>query len=308
MRVLVSFLAGFNFRICSAISRPHTTRGSHPDIGPLRCWLGKILVMPPALKFSIHLPCVIGLTIGLVSAASPIFKNEGTLEGFSGANQKKKITETRMQDHDGNGTSLQCLMLRAEPDTPTGGCHAEVHLNRFPTGEPIGKHPGFLATTSYRVKFDANCNAAAVAFFQYKNWRGPKQWHHLVAMWRESGMNGEEIIFQVNPMGGDRLLHARLTKEGGTVLVADRWHEIRVRGHFTNDPSGWVEVSINGRLIEWYKDTKFQQPIGKRITGKLLPDLPGSEWQLQLGAYGFFKDKSTVKATVHVDDIQVSGS
>lgn len=244
--------------------------------------------------------------LNAVVGAQPTFTNHGVLEGFTGANQISKVTETRELDHDGNGTSLRCLMLRDAPDTPSGGCHAEAHLNRFPSGEPIGKQPGFEASTTYWVRFDPACNAASVAFFQYKNFKGPKQWDHLVALWRKPGSNGTEIMFQVNFTGENRLVHARLSNADGTALAPDRWHEIRVVGNFTKEPSGWAEVFINGKTVEWYRDPAFKNLIGKKIVGQNLPDLPGAEWQLQLGGYGYFKDKDTRQAVVHVDDIRVT--
>ncbi len=71
-------------------------------------------------------------------------------------------------------------MVRKEADTPTGGCHAEAHLSRFADGSRLGAHPGFESATEYRVRFDTNCNAAVVGFFQYKNCGGPDRWKYLV--------------------------------------------------------------------------------------------------------------------------------
>lgn len=239
--------------------------------------------------------------------ASPDFINHGSLKGFTGANQKSKVSETRLQDADGNGTSLQCLMLRDEPDTPQKGCHAEAHFNRFPSGKVIGEHPGFEGMTSYQVKFDEACDAASVGFFQYKNYEGPRKWNYLVALWREHGRNGTAVKFQVNPTGENRYVYARLSERDGTALVVNRWHQINVRGRFTKEATGWVEISINGKQVTWFKDPDCRHPVGTRINGNFLPDLPGSKWQLQLGGYGFFKDKDTRKATVFVDDVRVSG-
>jgi hypothetical protein len=238
-------------------------------------------------------------------AAEPPFHNRGTLDGFTGANQRAKVKESRAQDRDGNGRSLECLMLRKEPDTPNRGCHAEAHLARFPDGSPLGRHPGFGATTVYQVRFDRNCERASVGFFQYKNHVGPDQWKHLVAMWRMPDKHGEEIHFQVNPGGKSEYRYAALSATQGTALVSDRWHEVRVNGNFTNDASGWVEISINGKLVEWFHDRARKKPAGTRIRGNFLPDLPGSEWQLQLGGYGFFKDRRTEQATAWIDDIRV---
>lgn len=238
-------------------------------------------------------------------AAEPQFHNRGTLDGFTGANQRAKVKESHAQDHDGNGRSLACLMLRAEPDTPNKGCHAEVHLARFTDGTRLGLHTGFEATTVYQVHFDKNCDAASVGFFQYKNHAGPGLWNHLVALWRMPDKQGSEIHFQVNPTGKSQYHYASLSANDGTALVAERWHEIKVTGHFTRVDSGWVEISINGRLVEWFHDRARTQPAGTRIRGKLLPDLPGTEWQLQLGGYGFFKDERTEEATVFIDDIRV---
>jgi hypothetical protein len=238
-------------------------------------------------------------------AAEPLFHNRGTLDGFTGANQRTKVKESSAQDRDGNGRSLECLMLRAEPDTPNQGCHAEAHLARFPDGSPLGRHPGFTATTFYQLRFDRNCDRASVGFFQYKNHAGPDQWKHLVALWRMPDKHGEEIHFQVNPGGRSEYHYAALSAANGTALVAERWHEVRVTGNFTNDASAWVEISINGKLVEWFHDRDRKQAAGTRITGALLPDLRGSDWQLQLGGYGFFKDQHTERATVWIDDMRV---
>lgn len=238
-------------------------------------------------------------------AEPPSFHNHGVLAGFTGGNQRSKITETSEQDCDGNGTSLKCLMIRREPDTPTGGCHAEAHLSRYSAGAPLGRHPGFSSTTVYHVRFDSACDAASVGFFQYKNCEGPERWKYLVAMWRTPGRSGEEIHFQVNPTGRSEHHYAHLSPTNNTALTVDRWHEIRVAGRFANDASGWAEISINGKLVAWFRDRERTQPVGTRITGTFLPQLPGSEWQLQLGGYGFFKDRSTRQATVFVDDIEV---
>lgn len=244
------------------------------------------------------------LGFGPAAAEAPRFQNRGLLAGFTGANQKSKVSETTAQDHDGNGRSLQCLMLRAEPDTPNHGCHAEAHLASFPDGSPLGRYPGFEATTIYQVRFDKNCEAASVGFFQYKNHAGPDRWKHLVAIWRVSGKNGTEIHFQVNPKGTNEYRYARLSADNGTSLVAERWHQIKVTGNFTHDDSGWVEVFINGKAVEWFLDPEWRHPAGKRIRLACLPDLPGSAWQLQLGGYGFFKDRSTARATVFIDEVE----
>jgi hypothetical protein len=238
---------------------------------------------------------------------SPDLINHGSLKNFTGANQKSKVSETQLQDRDGNGTSLQCLMLRDEPDTPQKGCHAEVHLKQFPSGKVIGMHPGFKGETSYEVKFDDACNSASIGFFQYKNCEGPKQWKYLIALWREHGGNGTTLKFQVNPNGTSRYVHARLSEQDGTALVVNQWHRVNVRGNFTKETTGWVEISINGKPITWFDDPACKHSVGTRITGSFLPDLPGSKWQLQLGGYGFFKDKDTRRATVFVDAIRVSG-
>ena len=286
---------------CQTLWRPESSDGGsgHSSGFPIT------LPMHPVINLKSFRFALIGclLTACAAAAGPPTFVNHGTLEGFTGANQRTKVTETTLQDHGSNGTSLQCLMLRDEPDVPTGGCHAEAHLNRFPTGEPLGKYPGFEATTRYQVKFDQACNAATVGFFQIKNCGGPQRWDYLIAMWRSAGQNGSDITFQVNPDRKNHIVHARLDSAKGTALVADRWHEIVVKGNFTKDPNGWVEVIINGQPVEWYADAALKQRIGTRITGVNLPDLPGSEWQLQLGGYAFFKDKTTRRASVFVDDI-----
>lgn len=239
------------------------------------------------------------------SLVSPVFINHGVLAGFTGGNQRSKISESREQDFDGNGTSLKCSMIPTQPDTPTGGCHAEVHLARYPDGSLLGQHPGFSSTTVYHVRFDKICDRASVGFFQYKNCAGPEQWKYLVALWRMPGQNGEEIHFQVNPTGKSVYHYAALSATNGTALVADRWHEVRVTGNFASDSSGWAEVFINGQRVEWYYDRARKQPAGTRITGALLPDLPGSGWQLQLGGYGFFQSRRDQLATVFLDDIKV---
>jgi hypothetical protein len=245
------------------------------------------------------------LCLPSAAAEQPAFHNRGVLAGFTGANQKSKVSEATAHDQDGNGLSLECLMLRNEPDTPNKGCHAEAHLARFSDGSPLGRHPGFQATTIYHVRFDKNCDAASVGFFQYKNHAGPDQWNYLVALWRMPDKRGEEIHFQVNPTGKSEYHYAALSAANNTALVADRWHELRITGSLTNDASGWVEISINGKLLEWFHDRARKQPAGTRIRGKMLPDLPGAEWQLQLGGYGFFKDQHTERATVWIDDIRV---
>jgi hypothetical protein len=257
------------------------------------------------MKNGLSLLLAAGLGCGPVFAEAPRFQNLGVLAGFTGANQKAKVSESTVHDHDGNGRSLQCLMLRAEPDTPNQGCHAEAHLATFLGGEPLAGHPGFDATTIYHVWFDKNCDAASVGFFQYKNHEGPDHWKHLVAIWRMPGTKGSEIHFQVNPKGVSEYLYAGLSPEVGTALLAERWHQIKVTGKFTRYDSGWVEVFINGKAIEWYHDRERRSPASTRIRQACLPDLPGSKWQLQLGGYGFFKDRSTTRATVFVDDIQV---
>ncbi len=244
-------------------------------------------------------------SLGSVCGETPMFMNRGVLDGFTGGNQRLKISESCEQDFDGNNTSLKCLMIRTEPDTPNGGCHAEVHLRRFPDGSLLGAHPGFSGTTVYHVRFDENCDRASVGFFQYKNHAGPDKWKHLVALWRMPDKHGGEIHFQVNPGGKSEYRYAALSAANGTALVADRWHEVRVAGNCTNDATGWVEISINGKLVEWFHDRDRNQAAGTRIRGKMLPDLPGAEWQLQLGGYGFFKDQQTERATVWIDDIRV---
>lgn len=196
-------------------------------------------------------------------------------------------------------------MLPTEPDTPNGGCHAEVHLEHFPNGSFLGRNPGFSATTVYRVRFDPHCEQASVGFFQYKNCGGPDRWKYLLAIWRMPGKNGREIHFQVNPSGQSEYRYAALTMTNGTALVPDRWHEVRVTGNFSSDTNGWVEISINGQPVEWSYDRAHKKPAGPRITGKLLPALPGAEWQLQLGGYGFFKSRRESAAAVFIDDVKV---
>jgi hypothetical protein len=248
----------------------------------------------------------IGLAVPAFAGAElPVFHNVGVLSGFTGGNQRTKISESGERDFDGNGTSLKCVMIPTEPDTPKGGCHAEVHLARFPDGSHLGRQPGFGSTTSYRVRFDRNCERASVGFFQYKNCVGREQWNYLVALWRMPGKNGGEIHFQVNPSGKSEYRYAALSARNGTALVPDRWHEVRVTGNFASDTNGWVEISINGQRIEWFHDLARKKPAGSCIRGTLLPNLPGAEWQLQLGGYGFFKSRRDPPASVFIDDVKV---
>ena len=85
-----------------------------------------------------------------------LFSNPGNLNGFTGGNQLGKV---HAATNELGRANLRCEMIRAEPDTPTGGCHAEAHLAHFPDGNLFGPFPGFRRTVTYRVKFDTNCDA-----------------------------------------------------------------------------------------------------------------------------------------------------
>lgn len=249
------------------------------------------------------IPSLICLSLASAAwCAEPAFHNRGTLDGFTGGNQRAKLSVSTEHDADGNGSSIRCLMLRAEPDVPNG-CHAEAHLHRFPDGSLLGAHPGFASTTTYQIYFDKDCDAASVGFFQYKNSEGPDRWKYLVALWRTPFSGGSEIQFQVNPTGRSEHHYASLTNAAR--LTAGRWHEVKVSGHFGNRNGGWVEITINGVPVRWFRDKERKQPVGHRITGAFLPDLSQSEWQLQLGGYGFFKDLETQQAVVFIDNIKV---
>ncbi len=233
------------------------------------------------------------------------FENGGVLAGWTGANQKSKVTEATGEDHGGNGRSLLCLMNRHETDTSHGGCHAEVHLSRFADGTPLGFSPQFTVFTSHWVKFDTNCAALDVGFWQLKNHEGPQQWRYLAALWREARGGGDEIIFEVNPAGPDYNIYARLSRDGVPLLAPGRWNHVEVAGCYTTNATGWVQVRINGKLVTWYADRAGRQRIGTVWRGAALPDLAGAGWQFQVGGYGFFHRPGVEQGKVWVDDIRV---
>lgn len=179
-------------------------------------------------------------------------------------------------------------------------------MHRFPDKSILGTFPCFDATTTYRVMFDTNCNAATVGFFQYKNCDGPERWRYLVALWRSAGDdNGERLMFQVNPTGTNLHYYAKLSREEGMRLAAGQWHTISVTGRFSAHDDGWAEVRINGKPVTWFRDAACKEPVGQRLRGVFLAPVPKAEWQLQLGGYGFFKQPKAEQATVYLDDIQV---
>ena len=233
------------------------------------------------------------------------FENHGTLAGWRGANVAAKVTESTTEDHDGNGRSLRCDMVRAEPDTPRGGCHAEMHLDVFPDGAPLGRNPGFTLFTSHWIKFDTNCTEMDIGFWQLKNHEGPKRWQYLVALWREARGEGDEIVFETNVEGPDFNLYGRLTRDGAAPLVPGRWHQVEVAGHFTSSTNGWVQVRLNGTPMTWYRDRDRRERVGTVVRGASLPDLNGAGWQFQAGGYGFFKRQPVPAGTVWADHFRI---
>ena len=228
------------------------------------------------------------------------FANRGTLAGFTGANQREKVTVCT-----NDGGALRCAMIRSEPDTPAGGCHAEAHLAKFPNGELFGPAAGFKRRIQYQVKFDTHCDAADVAFFQLKNNEGPQRWNYLVALWRQALSGGDRLILQVNPAGPSRLLYCRLSRDQRAALDAGTWHDVEVTGDFTKDVAGWMRVVLDGRELMWYRDRNCTRKVGAVVRGAALPDIPDSQWQLQLGGYGYFKDKDTQTAVDYIRDVRV---
>ena len=222
------------------------------------------------------------------------FTNSGNLEGFTGANRAAKISVVTNELGQAN---LRCDMVRNEPDTPTGGCHAEAHLAKFPDGKLFGPFPGFRRIVSYQVKFDTNCDAADVAFFQIKNNEGQKQWNYLVALWRQSGRDGDRILLQSNPFGTSRLLHGWLSHDGLPPLAAGRWHDIRVTGYFTAGAGGWLAVKVDGQDVTWYQNSACTKKLGVVVPGPMLANISDSRWQLQLGGYGYFKKNGVAMAS-----------
>jgi hypothetical protein len=230
-----------------------------------------------------------------------VFRNSGNSVNFTGGNQLSKVHTVTVPDHDGDHQAIECVMVKEQPDTPRGGCHAEVHLAKI-GAEVFGSNAGFRYITRHWVTFDAGCEAADVGFWQLKNCTGARRWDHLVALWREAGQGGARILFQWNPTGDSKLYYARLNQ---ATLQTNAWHEVEVKGDF-NPRDGWAEVKLDGRLIEWFSDRACRNSVGARIRGPLLPDIADARWQLQLGGYGFFKSPGTSRATVLIDDLTVS--
>ena len=228
------------------------------------------------------------------------FSNLGNLQGFTGANQKERVLSS-----DIDGGCIRCVMIRTTPDTPTGGCHAEAHLAQLSDGSSFGSYPGFKRIVTYEVKFDDHCDAADIAFFQIKNHEGQQKWFYLIAIWREAKGRGQTLLLQTKPKGISRLLHCDLSKIGIHGMTLEEWHKVTVEGYFSDSPEGWIRVHIDGKLLEWFYDDACTENAGAIVAGPSLPDLPGSKWQLQLGGYGFFKDKETVQAEDYIRRVQV---
>jgi hypothetical protein len=267
----------------------------------------------PTLRWSPWIACLL-LTVSAGAEKDPVasgegwverFKNTGVLAGWTGANQAGKVTESTAWDHDGNGRSLMCLMKRDETDTPSGGCHAEMHLDTFPDGKPVGQNPGFSLFTSHWVKFDVNCSGLDVGFWQLKNSKGPEKWKYLAALWRESSGGGDDIVFEVNPAGVDYNIHARLSRDGIAPMKPGSWHHVEVAGCYTEDKNSWVRVRINGKPVTWYADKEGKKPIGTIWRGQALPVLKNAGWQFQVGAYGFFKKDGVTQGTAWIDRVLV---
>jgi hypothetical protein len=239
-------------------------------------------------------------TISALTQRTIEFTNCGNLDGFTGANQRDKVGVCT-----NDGGALRCVMTRSEPDTPTGGCHAEAHLAKFSNGELFGPFPGFRRIMTYSVKFDPGCDGADIAFFQLKNNEGRNRWDYLVALWRQQGSGGDKILLQTNPQGRSRILHCQLSRDGLPPLAAGQWHEVCVTGYFTKNADGWMQVAVDGHDLTWYRDTAGKRKVGMVVTGPVLADIADSQWQLQLGGYGYFKDQTTREAVNFVRDIRV---
>ena len=231
-----------------------------------------------------------------------LFSNPGNLNGFTGGNQLGKV---HAATNELGRANLRCEMIRAEPDTPTGGCHAEAHLAHFPDGNLFGPFPGFRRTVTYRVKFDTNCDAADVAFFQLKNNVGHGQWNHLIALWRQSGKNGDRILLQSNPFRSSRLLYCSLSRDGVPPLTTEGWHKIRVTGYFSIAKDSWMSVNFDGHDVVWYQNKDCTKKLGTVVYGPLLANISDSQWQLQLGGYAYFKKAGVPVATDYISDIVV---
>ena len=259
------------------------------------CWFAGLLL---ALAF----PAWAAEIIPSIRQHTVEFTNSGNLDGFTGSNQRGKIS---VVTNELGRVSLRCDMVRSEPDTPTGGCHAEAHLARFPEGKLFGPFPGFRRSVTYRVKFDTNCDAADVAFFQIKNNEGQRQWDYLVALWRQSGQDGDRILLQSNPFGTSRLLHGWLSHDGLPPLAAGRWHDIRITGYFTTSADGWLAVNFDGHDVTWYQNAACTKKLGVVVPGPMLANIADSQWQLQLGGYGYFKKLGVPAAADYISDIVV---
>ena len=248
-------------------------------------------------------PATAGEVMPLITRRVVEFVNPGNLAGFTGANQRRKVTVITNELGQAN---LRCEMIRSESDTATGGCHAEAHLARFPDGQRFGPFPGFRRIIRYGVKFDANCESANVAFFQIKNNQGANQWDHLVALWRPGGRQGDRIMLQSNPFGApSRLLYAWPSHDGVTPLLSGRWHAIRVTGYFTTSTNGWLTVNCDGRDVTWYEDRDCTRKVGVLVRGPVLAEIPDSQWQLQLGGYAYFNRQGAARAYDFIHDISV---
>ncbi|MEY3894979.1 MAG: hypothetical protein RLZZ214_498 [Verrucomicrobiota bacterium] len=233
------------------------------------------------------------------------FRNAGVLAGWTGANQREKITESTAEDHDGNGRSLLCLMKKDEADTPKGGCHAEMHLSEFPDGTPLATGSDFKLFTSHWFKFDEDCRKIDIGIWQLKNHKGPEQWKYLVALWLESRGSGDELLFEVNPDGVDYNIYAKLSRDGLEPLKPGVWHHLEIVGHYNSNKQSWAAVRLNGKTLTWYADREGTQPIGMTWRGKALPAIANAGWQFQVGAYGFFNKRGPQQGRLWIDDIRV---
>lgn len=233
------------------------------------------------------------------------FRNAGVLAGWTGANQREKVTESTDEDHDGNGRSLLCLMKKDEPDTPKGGCHAEMHLRKFPDGTPLATGSEFKLFTSHWFKFDEDCRKVDVGLWQLKNHEGPEKWKYLVALWMESRGGGDELLFEVNPDGVDYNIYAKLSRDGLEPLKPGVWHHLEILGYYTSNDESWAAVRLNGKTLTWYADREGKKHIGMTWRGRALPSIENAEWQFQVGAYGFFNKQGPQQGRLWIDDIRV---
>jgi hypothetical protein len=286
-------------------------------IGP-QCTLKTIVTRGTAIMALLSGPLALGEAANPAPAASSVaapsagqagrverFRNAGVLTGWTGANQREKITESTAEDHDGTGRSLLCLMKKDEPDTPKGGCHAELHLRSFPDGTPLATGSDFKLFTSHWFKFDEDCRKIDVGIWQLKNHEGPERWQYLVALWLESRGDGDELLFEVNPDGVDYNIHAKLSRDGMEPLKPGVWHHLEVAGHYTHGKESWAAVRLNGTTLTWYADREGKTLIGKTWRGKALPPIKDAGWQFQVGAYGFFNKQGPPQGRFWIDDIRV---